>query len=108
MNEEILNIKNLQTYYYTYGGIVKAVDKINLKIGEGGQEVVGLVGESGCGKSTVAHTVLRLAPRSAKVIGGEILWRDSDLLKYTDEEMMAIRGNDISMIFQNPETYLNF
>jgi oligopeptide/dipeptide ABC transporter ATP-binding protein len=101
-----LNIKNLKTYYDIRYGLVKAVDKVNLKIGETDREVVGVVGESGCGKTTLARTILRLLPRFATV-EGEILWRGLDLLKLSDREMRAIRGRDISMIFQNPETYLN-
>jgi len=103
----MLMTQDLRTYYYTDRGVVKAVDKVSLKIGGDRKEVVGLVGESGCGKSTLALSILKLLPPSARIVGGKILWRNSDLSRYTEKEMRAIRGREISLIFQNPETYLN-
>lgn len=84
---------------------MKAVDGINLKVDKG--ESVGLVGESGCGKSTVAYSILRLLPSAAQIVGGSILFKEIDLLKISEEEMRNIRGKEVSMIFQDPMSYLN-
>ena len=106
-NREVLvDIKNLRTFFYTEDGVVPAVDGIDLTIHRG--EVVGLVGESGCGKSVTALSIMRLIPNPpGKIIGGEIFFHGKDLLKKNEEEMRMIRGDKISMIFQEPMTSLN-
>ncbi len=101
----ILEIKGLQTYFYTDDGVVKAVDGVDLQLHAG--EVLGLVGESGCGKSVTSFSVMRLVDAPGKIVGGEILFEGRDLLKLDDEGMQAVRGNHISMIFQQPQTSLN-
>jgi len=105
-NDEILlEIKNLRVCYEVSRGFVKAVDKVNLKIGK--KEIVGLVGESGCGKSTLAFSILGILPSNAKILDGKILFNNIDLCKLTEEELRKIRGKKISIIFQDPSTYLN-
>ncbi|MCE5193085.1 MAG: ABC transporter ATP-binding protein [Candidatus Cryosericum sp.] len=106
-NREVLvDIKNLRTFFYTEDGVVPAVDGIDLTIHQG--EVVGLVGESGCGKSVTALSIMRLIPDPpGKIVGGEIFFHGEDLLKKSNEEMRLIRGDKISMIFQEPMTSLN-
>ncbi len=104
MNNNLLEVKELKTHFHTPEGIVKAVDDVNFKINPG--ETVGLVGESGCGKSVTSLSIMNLLPDTAQV-QGEILFEKEDLLKKTQQEMRKIRGNDISMIFQEPMTALN-
>jgi len=105
-NSPLLKIKNLKTYFYTSDGVVRAVDDVSWALGEG--EVIGLVGESGCGKSVTALSILRLIPDPpGKIVDGEILFKGKNLISLSDEEMRKIRGNDISMIFQEPMTSLN-
>ncbi|UCE16296.1 MAG: ABC transporter ATP-binding protein [Candidatus Bathyarchaeota archaeon] len=105
MNESLLSINNLKTYFYTEEGVVKAVDNVNLKIKK--EEVLGLVGESGCGKSTTAISIMRLIRAPGKIAGGEIWFDGEDLLKKSEGKMRKIRGGKISMIFQNPMSSLN-
>ena len=103
---ELIEVKDLRTSFFTPDGEVKAVDGVSLEIAEG--KTLGLVGESGCGKSVTALSVMRLVPSPpGKVVGGEILYRGRDLLKLDGEAMRKIRGNEISMIFQEPMTSLN-
>jgi len=105
-NSKLLRIKDLKTHFYTSDGISKAVDGIELELVPG--ETLGLVGESGCGKTVTALTILRLIPQPpGKIVSGEILFNGVDLLKLSPEEMRRVRGNDISMIFQEPMTALN-
>ncbi len=105
-DEVVLEVKNLQTYFYTQEGEVKAVDGLNYFIKRG--ESVGLVGESACGKSVSALSVLRLIPYPPGIIvGGQIIFQGQDLLQISEEEMRNIRGNRIAMIFQEPTTSLN-
>ncbi len=105
-NHTLLQIKNLKTYFYTSDGIIKAVDDVSWEVDQG--EVIGLVGESGCGKSVTALSILRLIPDPpGKIIGGEILFEGRNLMSLSLEAMRKIRGNDISMIFQEPMTSLN-
>jgi oligopeptide/dipeptide ABC transporter ATP-binding protein len=106
-NREVLvDVKNLRTFFYTEDGVVPAVDGIDLTIHRG--EVVGLVGESGCGKSVASLSIMRLiANPPGKILSGEIFFHGEDLLKKSDEEMRLIRGDKISMIFQEPMTSLN-
>lgn len=105
-NEIILEIKNLKTYFYTYEGVAKAVDGVSYQLARG--EPLGVVGESGCGKSVTALSVLRLIPTPpGRVVGGEVLFKGKNLLDLTEDEMRKIRGDRISMIFQEPMTSLN-
>lgn len=105
MSEALLNIKDLKTYFFTTEGAVKAVDGVNLKINE--DEVLGVVGESGCGKSTTALSIMRLIRYPGKIVGGEISFEGEDLLKKSEEKMRKIRGRKISVIFQTPMSSLN-
>src|SRR6188768_984542 len=102
----LLSIRGLRTYFYTEAGVAKAVDGIDLDIQSG--EVVGLVGESGSGKSVTALSILRLIPDPpGRIVEGEIVFKGRDLLKLSWDEIREIRGNDISMVFQEPMTSLN-
>lgn len=106
MAKDLVQFRNLETHFHTSAGVVKAVDKISFSIREG--ETVGVVGESGCGKSVTAMSLMRLVEGPHGVIaGGEILYEDKDLLKLSKREMARIRGKDISIIFQEPMTSLN-
>ena len=102
----LLSIRGLRTYFYTESGVAKAVDGVDLDIAEG--EVLGLVGESGSGKSVTALSILRLIPDPpGRIVAGEVLFKGRDLLKLSWEDIRRIRGNDISMVFQEPMTSLN-
>ena len=104
--ETVLEVNGLQTYFYTDEGVVKAVDGLSYRVRKG--EFVGLVGESGCGKSVSAMSVLRLIPHPpGLIVGGEILFKGEDLLKVDEARMRDIRGNRIAMVFQEPTTSLN-
>jgi len=103
--ETLLKIRNLKTYFFTYAGVVKALDGINLDVYKG--ETMGLVGETGCGKSVTSLSILRLIQPPGKIVEGEIWFKEKDLLKLTDEEMRKIRGKEIAMVFQDPATYIN-
>jgi len=105
IKKPLLEIKNLKTYFYTEDGVVKAVDGVDLAVYPG--EVLGLVGESGCGKSVSLLSVMRLISQPGKITEGEIIFDGQDLLKLTETEMTHVRGNRISMIFQQPQTALN-
>jgi oligopeptide/dipeptide ABC transporter ATP-binding protein len=103
---ELLQVKDLRTSFFTPEGEVRAIDGVSFEIDEG--KTLGLVGESGCGKSVTSLSIMRLIPSPpGKIVGGEILYRGRDLLKLNNEEMRKIRGNEISMIFQEPMTSLN-
>ena len=105
-NQTLLEIKDLQTNFYVRGYTAKALDNISLTIESG--QTLGLVGESGCGKSVTAHSIMRLIPDPpGKIEGGEIFFENQDLLKVSEAQMRKIRGNQISMIFQEPMTSLN-
>ena len=102
----LLEVRNLVTHFFTQDGVVKAVDGISYDIGEG--EVVGVVGESGCGKSVHALSIMRLvANPPGRIVSGEIVFEGEDLLQVNDAEMRHIRGNRIAMVFQEPMTSLN-
>ncbi len=102
----LLDVKDLRTYFYTQDGVVKAVDGVSFHVDKG--ETVAIVGESGCGKTVTSLSVLQLIPRPpGKIVSGEILLDDTDLLKLSPEEMHKVRGGKISMIFQEPMTSLN-
>ena len=106
MSNAFLEIKDLEVQYTSDGQIVKAVNGASLSLDRG--ETLGLVGETGAGKTTIAKTILRILPdRAAKIKGGEILFDGTDLLSIKEEEMRHIRGDRISMIFQDPMTALN-
>ena len=105
IKKPLLEIKNLNTYFYTEDGIVRAVDGVNFEVYPG--EVVGLVGESGCGKSVTSLSIMRLISKPGKVVDGEILLDGKNLLDFSENEMTKVRGNRISMIFQQPQTALN-
>jgi oligopeptide/dipeptide ABC transporter ATP-binding protein len=105
MSKELLQIEDLKTYFYTWAGVVKAVDGISLNVREG--ETLGLVGESGSGKTVTALSILRIVPRPGKIIGGQILYRGENLLEKKEDEMQKIRGKEIAYIFQDPATSLN-
>jgi oligopeptide/dipeptide ABC transporter ATP-binding protein len=104
-SEHLLEIRGLKTHFYTQDGTVRAVDGVTFEIGYG--QTLGVVGESGCGKSITAMSAMRLIERPGKTIAGEVLLDGRDLLKLSDEEMRDIRGNSVSMIFQEPMTSLN-
>ena len=105
-NNNLLEIQNLQTYFDVRGFIAKAVDDISLTIGRG--ETLGLVGESGCGKSVTAHSIIQLIPQPpGRIVGGKIFFEGRNLLALSEAQMRRIRGNRISMIFQEPMTSLN-
>ncbi len=103
--EILLDVKDLKTYFYTEDGVVRAVNGVSFTIHKG--EVLGLVGESGCGKSVTSLSVMRLVDAPGKIVGGEIIFKGEDLLKKSEEEMRKIRGSEIAMIFQEPMTALN-
>jgi len=106
MQNTLLEIRNLRTYFKTDEGIAKAVNGVDLKVPRG--ETLGLVGESGCGKSVTALSIMRLVPDPpGKIMGGEILFDNRNILALPESEMRHIRGNTISMIFQEPMTALN-
>ena len=103
---ELLKVKELRTYFFTRRGVVKAVDGVDLSLEEG--RTLGLVGESGCGKSVTALSILRLVPRPrGRIVGGEIRYQGRNLLDLPEEEMRRIRGGEIGMVFQEPMTSLN-
>ncbi|MEM0077217.1 MAG: ABC transporter ATP-binding protein [Thermoproteota archaeon] len=102
---KLLEVEDLSVEYHLPQGKVKALDNVNLTIDKG--EVVGVVGESGSGKSTLAHAVIRLVKPPGKIVEGRILFNGKNILELSDEEIRKIRGKEISMIFQDPSSYLN-
>ena len=106
MTEALLQVNNLKTYFRTQDGMVKAVDGVSYYVHKG--ETLGIVGESGCGKTVSALSIMRLIPQPpGKIAGGEVIFDGDDLLGLSEEEMRHVRGNRISMIFQDPMTSLN-
>jgi ABC-type dipeptide/oligopeptide/nickel transport system ATPase component len=101
----ILEVENLQTHFHSEGGIVKAVDGISFGVEKG--KTLGLVGESGCGKSVTAMSILRLVSPPGRIVGGRIFFGGQDLASLSERELRRIRGSRISMIFQEPMTALN-
>ena len=101
----LLEVKNLKTHFYTEDGVVHAVDGVDFHVAPG--EVLGIVGESGCGKSVTSLSIMRLISLPGRIVEGEILFDGKNLVEATDEEMMQVRGNRISMIFQQPQSSLN-
>jgi oligopeptide/dipeptide ABC transporter ATP-binding protein len=102
---EVLRVEGLKTHFKTQDGSVKAVDGIDFHVNQ--SRTLGIVGESGCGKSVTSLSIMRLLPRNGRNIAGRILLEGRDLLKLPEDDMRALRGNDISMIFQEPMTSLN-
>jgi oligopeptide/dipeptide ABC transporter ATP-binding protein len=101
----LLEVKNLKTYFFTEDGVVKAVDGVDFVVYPG--EVLGLVGESGCGKSVTAFSILRLIGQPGKIVDGEIHFDGKNLVTLPENEMIQVRGNRISIIFQQPQSALN-
>jgi oligopeptide/dipeptide ABC transporter ATP-binding protein len=104
-DERLLDVRDLRTYFHTLDGVVKAVDGVDFYVRPG--EVVGLVGESGCGKSVTSLSVMRLITRPGQIESGQILFEGTDLLTLSGKQMARIRGRRISMIFQQPTSCLN-
>lgn len=104
-NNNVLEIRGLNSYFFTEKGVVPAVDGLDLDIPKG--KIIGLVGESGCGKSMTAKSIMGLLKYPGRVAGGSIRFEDQDLTRLSDKELRKICGNDISMIFQEPMTSLN-
>ena len=103
---QLLEVKNLRTYFYTDDGVAKAVDDVSFDLNMG--ETLGIVGESGCGKSVTALSIMKLIPDPpGKIAGGEILFKGQDIVTMSEKDMRSIRGNDVGMIFQEPMTSLN-
>src|SRR6202163_4570071 len=104
--EPVLEVKDLQTFFFTNSGLFKAVDDLSFSVRRG--ETLAIVGESGCGKSVTALSVMRLVPDPpGRIVGGSVMLEGTDLLGLDEAQMRAIRGNRISMIFQEPMTSLN-
>src|SRR3989442_15703450 len=101
----MLQVKGLKTHFFTADGVVRAVDGVDFTISRG--QTLGLVGESGCGKSVTSLSIMRLVAPPGRHVAGQILLDGTDLLKVDEEEMYSVRGNRISMIFQEPMTSLN-
>lgn len=104
-DQPLLKVSGLKTYFFTEDGVVKAVDGVDFDIKRG--EILGLVGESGCGKSVTVLSVMRLVGVPGRTVSGEVTFENRDLLKFSDNEIQDIRGNQISMIFQQPQSSLN-
>ncbi|MFN8513561.1 MAG: ABC transporter ATP-binding protein [Thermomicrobiales bacterium] len=104
--EPLLTVDNLKTQFFTQDGVVKAVNGVSFQLMPG--ETLGIVGESGCGKSITAMSIMRLIPNPpGKIVDGKVVFQGKDILKMSDEQVRGIRGNDIAMIFQDPMTSLN-
>ena len=105
MADKILQVKNLKTYFHTEAGLVKAVNDVSFDVEKG--KTLGIVGESGCGKSMTSLSIMRLIEKPGQIEGGEILLEGKDIVKMSEDEMRKIRGGEIAMIFQEPMTSLN-
>src|SRR5690242_7302350 len=104
--QTVLDVKGLQTVFFTNSGLFKAVDDVSFRVRRG--ETLAIVGESGCGKSVTALSIMRLVPEPpGRIVGGSVMLEGRDLLALSEEEMRGIRGNRMSMIFQEPMTSLN-
>ena len=104
--EKLLTVRNLSTHFFTPDGVVQAVDDVSFELGYG--ETLGLVGESGCGKSVTALSIARLVPNPpGRIVSGEVIFDGIDVLKMNDDEMRHLRGKEIGFIFQDPLTSLN-
>jgi ABC-type dipeptide/oligopeptide/nickel transport system ATPase component len=105
LNGKLIQVKNLKTYFYTEEGVVKAVDGVNFDIYE--DEVIGLVGETGCGKSVTALSILNLVRAPGKIIDGKVIFKGKNLVELDRKQMRQYRGKEITMIFQDPLNSLN-
>lgn len=105
MNEALIHVENLEVTYKTTEAFLKAVDDTTIAVGK--NECVALIGESGSGKSTIANAILQVLPGNALISGGQIQFKNQNLLDMTAEQLRKIRGKDISMVFQDPYSYLN-
>ena len=103
--QPLLEVKNLKTYFFTTDGVVKAVDGVDFEVYPG--EILGLVGESGCGKSVTSFSIMQLVDQPGKIVDGKIFFEDTDLLTLDESDMVKMRGDRISMIFQQPQSSLN-
>ena len=103
--EELLSIKNLKVNFYTYRGVVEALNGISFTMYKG--ESLGLVGETGCGKSVTSLAILKLIPEPGKILEGEIIFEGENLLEKSEQEIRELRGSKIAIIFQDPTTSLN-
>lgn len=101
----VLDVQDLKTYFYTFRGVVKAVDGVSFRLKRGG--ILGVVGESGCGKSVTGFSIMKMVDPPGRFAGGKILFNGENILDKSEKEMEKIRGNQISMIFQDPMTSLN-
>lgn len=105
MSDVILNVRELETRFFLQKGVLTAVDQVSFQLHE--NETLGIVGESGCGKSVTALSLMRLVPNPGRITGGQVIYGGEDLLRKTEPEMRVLRGNKISMIFQEPLVALN-
>ncbi len=105
MSEKLLEIKDLHTFFYTDAGVVKAVNGVSFQVNKG--QTIGIVGESGCGKSVMSLSIMRLIQDPGKIVKGQVIFNGQDLVKLSQGEMRKINGDRISMIFQEPMTSLN-
>jgi oligopeptide/dipeptide ABC transporter, ATP-binding protein, C-terminal domain len=105
MDDKLIEVSDLYTFFYTDAGVVKAVNGVSFQVGKG--QTVGIVGESGCGKSVMSMSIMRLIQDPGKIVQGQIIFKEKDLIKLSQNEMRKINGNRISMIFQEPMTSLN-
>ena len=105
MSDTLLEVKNLQTHFYTRSGIAKAVEDVSFTLDE--SETLALVGESGCGKSVTSLSIMRLIDPPGKIVGGEILYKGDDIRDMDQDDLYKLRGGQIAMIFQDPMTSLN-
>ncbi len=104
--QPLLDVQDLSTHFFLSRGVIRAVDGVSLTVGPG--ERVGIVGESGCGKSITARSILRLIPTPpAKIVGGQVYYAGQDLVQLSEADMRAVRGGEIAMVFQDPMSYLN-
>ncbi|HLY31332.1 MAG TPA: ABC transporter ATP-binding protein [Ktedonobacterales bacterium] len=105
MADKLLDVQHLRTHFFTRSGVVKAVEDVSLYVDQG--ETLGIVGESGCGKSVTSLSIMRLIDKPGKIVGGRILFKGDDVVDMDDEELRKLRGAQIAMIFQDPMTSLN-
>ncbi|EPR13321.1 ABC transporter ATP-binding protein [Ruminiclostridium papyrosolvens] len=105
MSDKLLEIKDLHTFFYTDAGVVKAVNGVSFQVNKG--QTIGIVGESGCGKSVMSLSIMRLIQEPGKIVEGQVIFNGQDLVKLSQSEMRKINGDRISMIFQEPMTSLN-
>lgn len=105
MHDALLVVKDLKVNFYTYAGIVKALDGISFEVHKG--EAFGLVGETGCGKSVTAASILRLVDKPGRIVSGDVFFEGKNLMELSENEMRKVRGSEITIVFQDPMTYLN-